>query len=263
MVTHQTSIVTNLLESLGDESEKVHFITFTEPRISGISNRHNHNVTVTATRQGAEDQEGMLSLPSHVKDHPMTTSSLNRFNDFNITSSPPSPSTLQNATDAMFLSSVESPELRYPHSLDSRSPSRFGMVGRPDVKLQQSTDYAQASRSTPGVRCFKEGLGGILQNHTGKDRRTVEPPRPESLYQCSGTPGSFLYRSIVFENQKEYSCANISGQHSGSTIHQSSGRHTLSGPVSSCDRTVGVVLRPANHSPCRTPAWEPQLQGRF
>ena len=94
----------------------MHFITFTEPRVSGISNRHNHNVTVTATRQGAEDQEGMPSLPSHVKDHPKTTSLLNRFNDLNITSSPPSPSTLQSATDTAFPSSVESPELRYPRS---------------------------------------------------------------------------------------------------------------------------------------------------
>ena len=169
----------------------------------------------------------MPSLPSHVKDHPKTTSSPNWFNDLNITSSPPSPSTLQNATDAVFPSSVESPELRYPYSLDSGSP-RFGMVGRPDIKLQQLTDYAQASGSTPGVQCFKEGLGGILQNHTGKDRRTVESPRPESSYQCSGTPGSFPYHSIIFENQKEYSCANISGQHSGSTIHQSYRRHTLS-----------------------------------
>ena len=58
------------VSGLHSESEKVHFITFTEPRVSGISNRHNHNVTVTATRQGAEDQEGMPSLPSHVKDHP-------------------------------------------------------------------------------------------------------------------------------------------------------------------------------------------------
>ena len=253
------------VSGLHSESEKVHFITFTEPRVSGILNRHNHNVTVTATRQGAEDQEGMPSLHSHVKDNPKTTSSPNWFNDLNITSSPPSysPSTLQNATDAAFPSSVESPELRYSHSLDSGSPSRFRMVGRPDVKLQQSTDYAQASGSTPGVRCFKEWLGGILQNHTGKDQRTVEPPRPESSYQCSGTPGSFPYHSIIFENQKEYSCANISGQHSGSKIHQSYGKHTLSSPVSSCDRAVGVVLRSANHSPCRTPAWEPQLQGRF
>ena len=158
------------VSGLHSESEKVHFITFTEPRVSGISNRHNHNVTVTATRQGAEDQEGMPSLPSHVKDHPKTTSSPNRFNDLNITSSPPSPSTLQNATDAAFPSSVESPELQYSHSLDSGSLSRFGMVGRPDVKLQQSTDYAQASRSSPGVRCFKEGLGAYCrttQERTG------------------------------------------------------------------------------------------------
>ena len=91
----------------------------------------------------------------------------------------------------------------------------------------------------------------------------MEPPRPESSYQCSGTLGSFRYHSINFENQKEYSCANISGQHSISTIHQSYGRHMLSSPVSSCDRAVGVVLRPANLSPCRTPAWEHQLLSRF
>ena len=103
----------------------------------------------------------MSSLPSDAKDHPKTTGPLNWFNDLNVTSISFSPSTLQNATDAVFPSSVEvSPELQFFYSLDTGSTSRFRMVGGPVVKVQQLTYNAQASRSIPRVRCLKGKDGG-------------------------------------------------------------------------------------------------------
>lgn len=71
---------------------------------------------------------------------------------------PASPSTLQNATDAVFPSSVTiSPNYNFFHSLDTGSTSRFRVLGG----SKQVEIYLESDASNK--------RWDILQNHTGKD----------------------------------------------------------------------------------------------
>ena len=111
------------------------------------------------------------------------------------------------------------------------------MVGRPDVKSQQSADLSQTSQNPSGVRCLKTGLGeAYCLERIGA--LLIKPTRPVGSQQCFRDSSSFAILTFL-KTRRDVHVLIYQDSHMGGTV---------SICMSTSSRTVGMVFNSENYS---------------